>query len=101
MGRITFLDEIASGDQRRALEVLRDHLAVALDQAEERYVASLARELQAVLKQLAGMPVEKKVTIEDELARRRQEDGQPDAEVPDRSTVPVKRKGAQRRRTGT
>lgn len=100
MGRIAFLDEIASGDQRRALVALRDHLAVALDQAEGSHVAPLARELQAVLKLLAGLPIEKKATIADELARRRK-DREPEPAVPNGSEVPVKRKGAQRRRTGS
>ena len=66
--------EVASGDQRRALEALRDRLASEIDRADEKGVAVLAQiaaQLRAVLKELAGLPEAKAVSKADELAARR------------------------------
>ena len=67
-----FLDEVASGDLRRALEALRDRLAVELDQSTGRGVASLARVLLDVLRDIGKLPVSSSErTIEEELDERR------------------------------
>ena len=61
----------ASGDHRRALEAMRDKLAVAMDDAPDMVVAQIAARLQAVLAELAGLPVASEVSRSDELASRR------------------------------
>src|SRR5918994_989198 len=67
----SFTGEVGSGDTRRGLEALRDHLAAAVEVAEPHNVASLSRQLHDVLKSLAALPVEKKGSLADELAGRR------------------------------
>jgi hypothetical protein len=95
------LDEVASGDVRRALGALRDKLILELDEAPSRYVAGLSRELLAVLKALQQLPSEKpERTIADELIARREE------RLTSRGTVPSKRQGGREpevypRRRGT
>ena len=66
------LDEVGSGDTKRALEALRDRLIAEIDQAPSRYVAGLSRELLAVLRELDRLQAPKpKRSIEDELKARR------------------------------
>lgn len=62
---------IKAGDHRASLEALRDSLAEALDEAEPNVIAQIAGRLQAVLRELAELPGERKVTKADELANRR------------------------------
>ena len=45
-------DVVGSGDYRRSLTALRDHLALACAEAEVRELAPLARQLALVLKEL-------------------------------------------------
>lgn len=47
---------VATGDRRAALEALRDRIAVELDGAEGRDVATLSRELRLVLAELESLP---------------------------------------------
>jgi hypothetical protein len=86
------LDEVGSGDPKRALEAIRDRLIVEFDQAPCRYVAGLARELLAVLKALDQLPSDKpERSIVDELIERRQE------RLTARGHVPVQRNGGRRK----
>ena len=49
---------VTQGDRRLSLEALRDALAVAIDACgEPKDVAPLARQLQAVLADIEGLPV--------------------------------------------
>jgi hypothetical protein len=67
-----FVDEVASGDERRALEAMRDALAAHMEQADSNVVAQVAARLQAVVKRLAELgsqPTEGSAT--DEIARKR------------------------------
>jgi hypothetical protein len=61
----------ASGDQRAALEAMRAKLATAMDEAPPAVVAQVAARLQAVLAELAGLPVEDAGSVSDDLAERR------------------------------
>ena len=84
------LDEVGSGDTKLALAALRDRLIAELDQAPSRYVAGLARELLAVLRELDRLVAPKpKRSIEDELKARRQ--------LTARGEVPVRRNEGRRR----
>lgn len=47
---------VAGGDQRASLEALRDRLAAAVDFAEPRELAPLARQLSLVLAEIAALP---------------------------------------------
>jgi hypothetical protein len=86
------VDEVGSGDSRRALEAVRDRLIVELDQAPSRYVAALARELLAVVKAIDALAPEKpERSIADELIARRQE------RLTARGEVPVQRNGGRQR----
>lgn len=49
-------DAAASGDQRMALEVLRDTLAEQLDMTEASIHAQLAAQYRATLAELAALP---------------------------------------------
>jgi hypothetical protein len=70
---MTFTDEVASGDERRALIALRDVLAGQLVAAESNVVAQIAGRLQAVIARIAelGEPTVKE-SASDEIARRRE-----------------------------
>ena len=63
--------EVASGDRRRALVAIRDQLALTLAEADAHQVASLARELRAVVAELDAMPGHREGSKSDELAQRR------------------------------
>ena len=60
----------ATGDRRAALVALRDHLAKTLETAD-RDVASLARQLQAVLREIDELPTLQQESTVDDLANRR------------------------------
>lgn len=64
-------DPIKSGDRRLALEAMRDRLADSFADASPMVIAQVAGRLQAVLKELAELPVTKAVSKSDELASRR------------------------------
>jgi hypothetical protein len=82
------LDEVGSGDPKRALEAIRDRLIVEFDQAPSRYVAALARVLIDVLKDLQRLPSGKRErTLEDELRDRRE------MRLTTRGEVPAQRNG--------
>ena len=51
----SFIDEVNSGDERRALEALRAHLADTLLVAPPQAVAALGARLQMVLAKLAAL----------------------------------------------
>lgn len=65
------LEAARTQDRRRALEVLRDTLAAALDVAEPNVQAQIAAQYRAALAELAGLPEIGKVNKRDELAARR------------------------------
>ena len=68
------LDEVGSGDPKRALEAIRDRLILEFDQAPTRYMAALARVLLEVLKDLQRLPADKpERSVVDELIARREE----------------------------
>jgi hypothetical protein len=62
---------VADGDQRSTLEATRDAVAKALELAEPREVASLAKQLAALVKELAELPTGEEQSIVDDLARKR------------------------------
>lgn len=64
-------DAVASGDRRLALTALRDRLARAIGDAEEKSIAALAKQLADVLRELDAMPVGNEESKVDELAQRR------------------------------
>ena len=63
---------VAAGDLRASLEAVRDHLARTIADAEPPNVAALAKQLQAVLTQLAELPPPRTESNPvDDLATRR------------------------------
>ena len=62
---------VASGDQVLALEALRDHLAVTIEDAPPGAVAAIAKQLREVLADLAAKVPRQEGTALDELQRRR------------------------------
>ena len=60
-----------SGDQRRALEALRDRLARDLDLAPPQVSAQLAAQLRATLAELAALPAQETKSVVDDIAARR------------------------------
>lgn len=60
----------SSGDQRRALEVLRDTLAEQLDVTESAIHAQLAAQYRATLADLAALPALKERPASERLAER-------------------------------
>lgn len=69
------LAEVAeSGDRRATLEALRQVLARAIDaHPPARDLASLSRQMTAVVAELASLPVPKEASKVDDLASRRAE----------------------------
>jgi hypothetical protein len=81
--RVELVEAVASGDRRRALEALRDRLAVEVERvADEGFcveckrgsssVAPLAKRLEDVLAALDDLGVPAEGTALDELRRRRE-----------------------------
>lgn len=67
------IDEVASGDEQRALEAIRDSLAEHMSRADPNVVAQIAARLQAVISRLAELePVDAEVSVSDDIARRRE-----------------------------
>ena len=64
------LDAARSGDQRKALEVLRDTLAAHLDTTAKQIHAQLAAQYRATLADLAALEAEAEAG-EDEVGARR------------------------------
>lgn len=62
----------ASGDQRQALEALRDRLARDLDVAPPQVSAQLAAQLRATLSELAALPAQETKSVVDVIAARRE-----------------------------
>lgn len=60
-----------SGDQRLALEALRDRLARDLDMAPPQVSAQLAAQLRATLAELAALPAQETKSVVDDIAARR------------------------------
>lgn len=65
------LTEVASGDERRALVAMRDHLARKMDFAEPAVVAQIAGRLQAVIARIAELGETDGQSPADQLAQRR------------------------------
>ena len=66
-----FAQIVASGDRRKSLEATRDLLAGTLEICEPKEVASLTRQLVAVLGELEAFPDAKVVSPVDDLGARR------------------------------
>lgn len=62
---------VATGDRKKSLEAIRDHLALNLADAEGREIASIAKELRAVMAELYSLPGEREGSKSDDLAARR------------------------------
>jgi hypothetical protein len=60
----------SSGDQRKALEVLRDTLAEQLDVTESAIHAQLAAQYRATLAELAALPPAEGKSASERLAER-------------------------------
>ena len=85
-----FLEEIASGDERRALVAMRDLLAEHMTKAEPNVVAQVAARLQTVVQRLSDLgPVEKVGSTSDDLAAKRagRRSAAPVVEAPARPSV--------------
>lgn len=65
------LGAVRSGDRRASLEAIRDQLAATLAEADAQQVASLAKELRAVITELDSMPRTREGSKSDELAAKR------------------------------
>jgi len=65
------VEDVRSPDRRTQLEAIRDTLAAHLAQAEPREAAALAKQLQAVLRELSELPAVKESNPLDELNARR------------------------------
>lgn len=78
----TITDPAAVDEHRARLVALRDHLTAALGTASERNLAPIARQLQAVLAELAQLPDPKPndfiAHLQAKRAARMQESGIPD-----------------------
>lgn len=61
----------ADGSEVEALKAMRDHLAVAMDDAPPTVVAQIAARLQAVLARISELEPAGEVTLSDALAERR------------------------------
>jgi hypothetical protein len=87
------VDDVCSGEPRRALEAIIERVVVALDQCERpREVAVLAKTLLDLLTAVGKLPAPRRErSLEDELRDRR------DARFTARGEVPVKRGGGRRR----
>lgn len=66
-------EAVATGSRRAGLEALRRYLAAAIEVAEPREIAALARQLAGVLKELDELPAEKGRSTFDDLAARRRD----------------------------
>ena len=74
MGREMTLVSLNTSDRVRTLERLRDRIAEQIDVIESsRDVASLARQLQAVLKEIDDLPQSRPVSAADQIAERRRQ----------------------------
>ena len=74
MGREMTLVSLNPDDRVRTLERLRDRIAEQIDVIESsRDVASLARQLQAVLKEIDDLPQSRPVSAADQIAERRRQ----------------------------
>lgn len=62
---------VATGDRRKSLEAVRDHLAARLIDAGTREAAAIAKELRNVMAELYSLPGEREGSKSDELADRR------------------------------
>lgn len=68
------VEAAAGGDELASLEALRDRLAVAIDGAAPGVLPGLSSQFAAVVKRITELrPSTEKVTLSDELERRRQE----------------------------
>jgi hypothetical protein len=65
------VDDLKSGDHRRALTALRDILADQIALCEPSVVAQVAARLQSVLAELAALPTESKLSTVDQLRAKR------------------------------
>lgn len=66
----SFTDLIGSGDRRTGLLALRDRLARELE-STDRDVASLARQLREVIREIDELPALQQESTLDDLANRR------------------------------
>jgi hypothetical protein len=64
-------DAAKSGDRRKTLEELRDVLASTVDEAQPQYRAALAKQLAAVMVELAEIAPARKDDAVDELTSKR------------------------------
>lgn len=81
---------VRTGDRLRSLEVLRDHLAVTAESAPPQYVAALAKQLAAVMEEIATLRPPKEANAVDEIEARR-EARRKAAATPKRAAGGVKR----------
>jgi predicted transcriptional regulator len=67
------LSEDVATDQRTALEAIRDRLAIELEEAGGRDVASIARELRLTLAEIENLPSKREESKVDDLTARREQ----------------------------
>lgn len=71
---MSWMEEIKSGDRRRALVALRDEIAVNIEAGvAARDLASLSKRLHEIINELDAMPNAKEESGADEIARKRRE----------------------------
>lgn len=65
-------DEISSGDRRRGLVAMRDHLATLLESADANVAAQIAARLQAVMDAIDALPAQSGESKTDQVRRKRE-----------------------------
>jgi hypothetical protein len=76
-----FAEKVKSGDQRMALEAMRDKLADSMAKADPNVIAQIAARLQAVLTELAALPAVERTEVDDLIERRKARRARTDAEL--------------------
>lgn len=67
---MSLVDDVAT-DHRTGLEAIRDRLAIELEAADGRDVATLSRELRLTIAELENLPSKREESRVDDLAQRR------------------------------
>jgi hypothetical protein len=72
---------LKAGDHRASLEALRDKLAEEMEDADANVVPQFAARLQAVLAELAGLPVKERTEVDELVERRKARRAATDAQL--------------------
>jgi hypothetical protein len=98
---MTLREAVASRDRRRSLEELADVVALTIATAEPANVAALAKQLQAVMRELAELqPEVEEADPVDDLAKKRAARRKPAAKDLAGAEAPSKQRRSRSRRAG-